>query len=174
MEKNERLSALEVALNNEMTEHEFYLKNARRTNNPVGKMMFETIAKDELEHHERLKEIHERWAERGAWPETVPLEVAETNVKKALVALMKGLETLPAGDGDDLEAVRTAIDFEKRGKAYYATLSDAVSDPKEKSFFLLLSQIENEHYLALVDTEEYLADPTSWFRRKEHQTFDAG
>ena len=37
----ERLNALQVALNNEMKEHAFYLKNAQRTKNPVGKAMFE-------------------------------------------------------------------------------------------------------------------------------------
>jgi len=36
-------------------------------------------------------------------------------------------------DADDLEAVRTAIDFEAKGVTYYAELRDAVSDPKEKA-----------------------------------------
>jgi rubrerythrin len=34
MNDKERLNALEVALNNEMREREFYLKNAKRTKNP--------------------------------------------------------------------------------------------------------------------------------------------
>jgi rubrerythrin len=34
MKEKENLNALEVALNNEMTEREFYLKNAERTKNP--------------------------------------------------------------------------------------------------------------------------------------------
>ena len=40
----ERLNALEIALKNEMNEHHFYLKNAERTANPVGKAMFVQIA----------------------------------------------------------------------------------------------------------------------------------
>jgi len=35
-----RLNALEVALNNETREREFYLKNAERTKNALGKRMF--------------------------------------------------------------------------------------------------------------------------------------
>ena len=50
---------------------------------------------------------------------------------------------------DDLNAVRTAIEFEAKGAKYYAELRDAVSDPKEKDFFDLLAKIENEHYLSL-------------------------
>ena len=47
-----------------------------------------------------------------------------------------------------------------------------MTDPKEKQFFDLLATIENEHYLSLKDTEEYLTDPISWYRKKEHHTFD--
>jgi rubrerythrin len=76
------------------------------------------------------------------------------------------------GDDDDLEAVRTAIDFEAKGAKLYAELRDAVSDPQEKEFFDLLTRIENEHYLSLKDTEEYFTDPASWYRKVEHHSFD--
>ena len=57
----DRLNALKVALNNEMSERQFYLKNVERTKNPVGKAMFQQIADEELEHYERLKQLHENW-----------------------------------------------------------------------------------------------------------------
>ena len=47
MKEQENISALEVALNNEMREREFYLKHAERTKNSVGKAMFKQIA-DEI------------------------------------------------------------------------------------------------------------------------------
>jgi len=37
MNEKDRLNALEVALNNEAREREFYLKNAKRTKNALGK-----------------------------------------------------------------------------------------------------------------------------------------
>jgi len=67
-----RLNGLEVALNNEMREREFYLKNAERTNNPAGKTMFQQIAAEELEHYERLKQLAEIWGKQQKWPETIP------------------------------------------------------------------------------------------------------
>jgi rubrerythrin len=155
MNEKERFSALEVALNNEMREREFYLKNAKRTKNPLGRKMFQQIGDEELEHYERLKQLHEKWEKQGKWPETVPLKVKDTVVKD-----------------DDLEAVRTAIDFEAKGAKLYAELRDAVSDPQEKEFFDLLTRIENEHYLSLKDTEEYFTDPASWYRKVEHHSFD--
>jgi rubrerythrin len=172
MNEKERLSALEVALNNETREREFYLKNASRTKDSLGKAMFQQIADDELEHYERLKQLHEKWSKQEKWPGTVPLRVKDTVVKDILVDFLKKVDKTAKGDADDLEAVRTAIDFEAKGAKYYAQLRDDVSDPKEKQFFDLLSRIENEHYLSLKDTEEYLVDPTSWYRKKEHHTFD--
>jgi rubrerythrin len=172
MNEKERLNALEVALNNETREREFYLKNAKRSKNALGKAMFKQIADDELEHYERLKQLHEKWNKQEKWPGTVPLKVKDTVVKDILVDFLKKVDKTAKADADDLDAVRTAIDFEAKGAKYYAQLRDDVSDPKEKQFFDLLSRIENEHYLSLKDTEEYLTDPTSWYRKMEHHTFD--
>src|SRR4030067_2802397 len=85
----ERLNALEVALNNETREREFYLKNAKRTKNALGKRMFQQIGDDELEHYERLKQLHQKWAKQEKWPETGPLKVQETIVKESLLEFIK-------------------------------------------------------------------------------------
>jgi hypothetical protein len=77
----ERLDALEIALKNEMNEHHFYLKNAERTVNPVGKAMFTQIAAEELEHYERLKQLADNWKRDKKWPETLPLKVNDTAVR---------------------------------------------------------------------------------------------
>ena len=168
----DRLNALDVALNNEMREHEFYLKNAERTKNPVGKAMFQQIAADELEHYERLKQLHESWAKDKKWPDTVPLKVKETVVKDVLKDVIKKAANAPAGDADDLKALEEAIDFEGQGATYYARLRDNVTDPKEKAFFELLANIEHEHYVSLKDAEEYMKDPASWYRKAERSGLD--
>jgi len=172
MNERERLNALEVALNNEMREREFYLTNARRTKNPLGKKMFQQIGDDELEHYERLKQLHQKWAKQEKWPETVPLKVKDTIVKDILLEFVKKVDETAKGDSNDLEAVRTALDFEAKGAKFYAELRDSVSDSKEKQFFDLLARMENEHYLSLKDTEEYFIDPASWYQKVEHHTLD--
>jgi rubrerythrin len=170
--EKERLNALEVALNNEMREREFYLKNAKRTKNSLGKKMFQQIGDDELEHYERLKQLHQKWTKQEKWPETVPLKVKDTIVKDILLEFVKKVDETAKGDSDDLEAVRTALDFEAKGAKFYAEIRDSVTNPKEKEFFDLLSKMENEHYLSLKDTEEYFIDPASWYRKMEHHTLD--
>jgi rubrerythrin len=172
MKEKDRLDALEIALNNEKRERAFYLKHAQRTKNPVGKAMFRQIADEELEHYERLKELHDRWEKEEMWPETVPLKVKDTVVKNVLLDQIKAVDKTSERDDDDLKAIQTAIDFEANGEAFYAKLRDEVTDPQEKAFFDLLSKIEHEHYVSLKETEEYLIDPASWFRRTEHAGLD--
>jgi rubrerythrin len=167
-----RLNALEVALANEMREHEFYLKNAERTSNPAGEAMFRQIAAEELEHYERLKQLSEAWGKEQKWPETIPLKVNETFVATILKSMVKKAAEMPKGDADDLKAIRTAIDFEASGAVFYAKLRDDCTDPKEKAFFNLLADIEHEHYTSLKDAEELLIDPVSWYRNHENAGLD--
>lgn len=174
MTDEDRLKAIDLALNNEMRERAFYLKHAKRTSNPLGKAMFQRIADDELEHYERLKELHEKWTKEEKWPETIPLKVEKTVVKDVLMDTLKSMEKQPVSEKDDLEAIRIAIDFEFRGVDFYANLRDMVSDPREKEFFSLLSGIEKEHALSLQEAEEFFSDPESYYRRMEHHGLDGG
>ena len=84
--------------------------------------MFQQIGDEELEHYKRLKQLHERWEEQEKWPETLPLKVKDTIIKNILVDVLEKVDRMPEGDDDDLEAVRTAIDFGAKGARYYAEL----------------------------------------------------
>ncbi len=167
----ERLNALEMALKNEMMERDFYLKNAARTSNPLGRAMFAQIAEEELEHYERLSQLAEVWKKDQKWPETVSLQVKNSAVKAVFGSVSQ--ETAKAGgDEDDLKAVRVAIEFEARGAQFYAALRDKSVDPREKAFFELLANIEHEHFTSLKDTEEFFIDPEGWYRKRESPGLD--
>ncbi len=168
----ERINALEIALNNEMKEHEFYLNQAERTKNPIGKAMFLEIGKEELEHYERLKQLHAKWKKEEQWPESVPLEVAGSNIKATLDKVVNATKSQQPGDAGDLEAVRTAIDFESEGVKFYKKLSDSSDENREKAFFNLLAAIENEHLQSLIETEAFFLDPAQWYQQNERSGLD--
>ncbi|MCD6429623.1 MAG: ferritin family protein [Deltaproteobacteria bacterium] len=168
----DRLNALETALNNEMNEREFYLKHSERTSNPVGKAMFLQIANEELEHHERLKQLHKKWEKEEKWPESVPLVVSDSNLKTTMQKVVDATQNQKPGDADDLEAVRTAIAFEAEGVKFYEKLRDSSQDKREKDFFNLLVTIENEHLRSLIETEAFFLDPGQWYQQKEHGGLD--
>jgi rubrerythrin len=170
----ERIKALEVALNNESRERDFYLKHAQRTTNSFGKTMFQSIASDEDEHYQRLLDLHGKLREKGKWPETIPLEVRGTDMKHILKKLVDSIDTSDKADMDDLEAVQIAIDFETKGEKFYTDLRDSVDNPVEKEFYGVLAAMEREHRLSLEDTLEYFKDPEGWYRMKEKHHLDGG
>lgn len=168
----ERIEALETALNNEQREKEFYLKNAQRTSNSLGKLMFKTIAADEDEHYHRILQLKETLQKESKWPETIPLKVKDTEVKSVLKKFVDSIDTSQAADTTDMEAVEIAIDFETRGEQFYNKLRDSTTNPQEKTFFEMLANMEREHRLSLEDTYEFFKDPEGWYRIKEGHHLD--
>jgi len=172
--EQDRIKALEVALKNESTERDFYLKHAARTKSEFGKKMFMSIANDEAEHYERIKALHKKLKEKGKWPERLALTVKGTKIKSVLNKLSKIAEKTAKADNNDLEAVKIAINFEKKGEKFYSDLQKSAVDPKEKTFFGMLADMEREHRLSLEDTRDYFKDPVSWFRVRERHHLDGG
>lgn len=167
-----RIEALQVALNNEKNEAEFYRRHAERTKDPLGQQMFRTLANDEAEHYQRILELHKKLSNEGKWPETLPLEVNNTVVKDILNSVIESVNTSAQADTDDLEAVKIAIDFESKGEAFYKSLRQSVEDPQEKTFYGMLESIEREHRLSLEETYEYFKDPEGWFQKMEKPHLD--
>ena len=170
----ERIKALEVALNNESREMDFYLKHKQRTTNALGKLMFGTLASDESEHYQRILKLHEKLKDEGKWPDTIPLKVKGTEIKSVLRKMIDSVETLPAKDRDDVEAMKIAVDFEASGVSFYEKLRENVDDPLEKEFYGMLASIEREHFLSLQDAYEYFQDPGGWYLTKEKPHIDGG
>ena len=171
MENKDKLEALKLALTNEEKEREFYLANARRTKDALGKQMFEAIAADENEHYRRLVELHKKLEERGKWPDGFSTDIS-TRVVEALGRLVKEATNSPESDDDDVNAIKVAIEFERKGEESYARLADQAKDKAEKRFFNLLSSMEREHRLSLEDTLEYFIDPEEWMERKGGRHLD--
>lgn len=170
----DRIKALEVALKNESTERDFYLQHAARTKNEFGKKMFMSIANDEAEHYDRIKALHKKLKDKGKWPERLALTVKGTKIKSVLNKMIKVPEKTAKADSNDLEAVKIAINFEKKGEKFYTDLQKSATDPKEKAFFGMIAEMEREHRLSLESTRDYFKDPTGWFRVKERLHVDGG
>jgi len=168
----ERIEALEIALNNESKARDFYLQHSQRTRNSIGKMMFASIAADEDEHYNRIQDLHKKLISDKKWPETIPIKVKGTEVKAVFNKMGEWVEKSVKADADDMEAVKIAIDFETKGELFYKKLAQEVDNPMEKNFYQFLADIEREHRISLEDTYEYFRDPASWLRIKERHHLD--
>ena len=168
----EKVKSIEIALNNESRERDFYLMHSARTTNGMGRLMFATLAQDENEHYQRLQELHKKLSQQGTWPESVPLTVKGSNLKNVLKDFLQKAEKDAPADIDDQEAIKIAIDFEGKGYLFYAGLRDAVDNPEEKKFFTILAEMEKEHLTSLKDSLLYYEDPGGWFAMQEKTNVD--
>ena len=167
------LKSIDTALLNEQRERDFYLANAERTQNPLGKRMFATIAHDEEEHYQRLQQLHKEMTSAGTWPETIPAWVNDTDIAAVIADLPRLADKTAAADADDLKAIRTAIAFEEKGYAFYRGLRDSSPSPSAKVFFDSLAAIEREHLGSLKETLLFFEDPAAWYAEREKPHFEA-
>ena len=166
------LPAISLALQNEASEREFYLENSRRTRNAVGREMFARIAADEEEHYRLLQQLHERIIEAGDQPVMVPAVVADTDIRQ-LIAQLPSLAARTADpDADDIAAIRTAIDFEKKGIQIYTELRDSCTVADARDFFDRLASMERDHCLSLQDSLLFFEDPEHWHTQHEKPHFE--
>ena len=153
MEKT--IKSIEIALENELREREFYLKHRKRAQTLVGRMMFAQIAREEDEHYHRLKDLYDELSKEGKWPENIS-SVKGTHIKETLKNVIEDSEKSASPDTDDREALKIAIAFETEAYNFYSKLRDTSDTEAEKDFFACLSYIEHEHLTTLKETLNYL------------------
>lgn len=130
------LDALMRGMEIEKETFDFYTRAEQRTFNPEGKRVFRWLARSEEQHYLKLSELYKTLGQGGHWVfyggSTVALEPqgAEAGV---------GFET------DDLEALRLAMDVEKKGIAYFDELLTQTTDPDGRSIIESLRGEEEEH-----------------------------
>jgi hypothetical protein len=129
---------------------------------------------DESEHYQRIQKLHETLQEHGKWPDTIPLTVKGTEIRSILRNKLDSVDSLPAADRDDVEAIKIAVDFEANGVSFYEKLRENADEPLEKEFYGMLASIEREHFLSLQDAFESSQDPAGWYLTKEKPHIDGG
>ena len=77
-----------------------------------------------------------------------------------------------SGAEGDKEAIQLALELEEKSYDYYDGLARKAAGLFERRFFAALSYEERGHYLILLDSLDYLTDPSGWLERKEKILLD--
>jgi len=169
------LDTLELALNSEKREMEFFLKHAQKIKNPLGKAMMHDIAEKGRENYLRLKSLCEmrpnkRVADKtaGRDDKSVYVDLGDMDYEEKISRDMNAA----LADYDDFKIIEVATRLVGKAANFFARVGEAHADPKEKEFLLTLAHAERENFLNLKDIEEYLKDPVSWFAEMEHHGLD--
>jgi rubrerythrin len=155
------MNALEVAKKMEIDSIKFYTEAAAKTNNPVGRKMFETVIEDEQRHLEMviqmIKGMHFTGKDVG------PMKRVKTVFERLKDHMMKKVEA----SKDDMEAFKIAMQIEKEGEAFYQESLTAAKTDKEKTLFQRLIEEERQHYAIFSNTYFHLTNTGSWFMWEE-------
>lgn len=164
---DERAEVLRQALKMEEDGKAFY-ENARdRTQNTLGKNLFTSLIAAEERHIFKIQKLYATLEETGKWPGEMLVGSGALAGENVFTQAMAGLDKAVKGTSDDLEALRLALDMERKGKKFYEERAESARDAFEKKFYALLAQEEGEHFLTIWETIDYLEDPGAYFHQKE-------
>jgi len=173
-EQEEIIKALKMALQMEIDGKEFYLKSARNSSSTLGKKLYKTLARAEDEHLKRFKRIFLSVEKKEDWPITIPI-TDESKAPDNIFALVNWeLDNNPRATESELEAVQIAISMESKSYDFYLEQHKKTRDYPASEYYQALADEEKDHFLLLLDYQEYLTNPASYFTETEHSSLDGG
>jgi rubrerythrin len=151
----------------------FYEKALATSENPLGKEIFRLLIEDEIVHLERIRIISDSLTRDQNWSEDWKnLQCPYQDLGQVFRDLAARYSRSGIAGSNDLEALKLALDFERRSVAFYENQLAQAVDPLEKAFLVQMILEEKGHSRTLEDTQYYLSDPEGWFIEKERAGLD--
>ena len=173
-EQSEVVKTLQFALKMEADGKEFYLNASHKSNNDLGRELFERLAAEEDKHGQKFQEIFEVIKQKKSWPE-IDIPSDTENIKTVFTRNIKLIDTTKmSASPQEFDAIDTALDMENQSRKFYQEQIQKTVYPAGKEFYQSLVAEERGHYLALTDYREYLSNPAAWYTAKEHPSLDGG
>jgi rubrerythrin len=154
--------AIETAIKMETDAMKFYREAIGRTSHPLGRKLFEGFVVDEVRHLKMLQDI------MNDMDIEVKVVHPKQDIKTVFSELKDEMMERISASTDEVEAVKVALDFEKKGYAFYENAAQTATGKKEKKLFEVLAAEEKGHYDVLENTYNFLQDTGNWFMWEEH------
>ncbi len=165
------LMALDVAIQTEKDGRDFYKRAAERSSDPGGKLLFASLADDELEHLRLLESQRKALAAEGQWlssprpdqrARSAKIEGAPLFSREAVTSNVNAYTS-------ELSALRLAFLMEKDAVVFYTRAAAETVDPDGKAMYERLVEMEKEHQRIL--EEEYNALAKEFWRTMGFEPF---
>ena len=154
--------AIETAIKMETDAMKFYREAVSRTSHPLGRKLFEGFVVDEVRHLKMLQDI------MNDMEIEVKVVHPKQDIKTVFSELKDEMMERISATTDEVDAVKVALDFEKKGYAFYENAAETATGEKEKKLFEVLAVEEKRHYEVLENTFNFLQDTGNWFMWEEH------
>jgi rubrerythrin len=173
-EQNKTLDAIKFAIQMEIDGKKYYLQARAKSDNKVGKELFQWLAGEEDKHRRLFGKIFNNIRKQKAWPE-VGIQPRKGAILDTVFSKeMKAAATSVRANSGELESIAKAMELENKTREYYKDHGGTAEYEAEKKLYSVLAAEEEGHYLALVDYREYLINPAGYFVKAERHSLDGG
>jgi rubrerythrin len=169
----DELKALKLAIDNEKTVRDFYLKNAAKMKHEIAKKTFLFLADEELKHIDAIntfnKSIHDGDVpviDSGAEDEAI------NAVKEFFSDTVKTAAEKAVASQSDLNSYEAGLILEQKGYDFYKKCAEKSEHPNVKKLFEFLMKEENSHYALISNAINYFKSPEEYFQGEESWFFE--
>lgn len=167
----ESLDGLREAMNLEVEGMNFFQRASELTRDPKGKDTFLRLVKVELGHYKILEAEYNSLRQTGRWLSYQ--EVQQAWMKKGDISdifAQEGFLKQLQDDTTDLEAIKMAIELEKKAGKHFQEAARRAQDPLAVEVFQKLAEEEEKH-LKLFEAEyDYVSRSGFYFDDREFST----
>lgn len=166
---------IKTGMSTELWGQRFYREAVARTEAEGGKKIFESLVDEEGRHLDILRGEYAALTRSTEW---VSMEeavaMAESVDPLEVFPEAAAAEQLIPAEATDEEALKLAMDFERRGYTLYAQAADDAETDEERTLWEFLAKAEDKHYAFLQKTYEYLVNDGVWFYDDQELPFFEG
>jgi len=137
--------------------HSFYLMAAKSTEDAKGQEVFKTLAREELDHMQFLKEQYKSILKTGKPNKLLKLG-SRTDLSGVSPIFSDELRSRIKDADYEMTSLSIGIQLEHDAMNYYREQSEAVDDSTLKDFYAKLADWEAGHYQTLLKQQEELKE----------------
>ena len=171
------LEALNLALKMEKDGYKFFSEARDKTDHPLAKETFESLAKWEIEHIKIIEKFYATLDKTGSW-EAIDIDYTPgqsvESFKTIFEQARESIDETVTTDTNVLEIYEFARDVEDKLLVFYQQKSEEATDENATKFYKFMENQEREHHFILDNSMRYLKDPAGWAAEEENWMFDGG
>ena len=153
--------ALKTAIQMEKDGYNFYRKAAIQTSSDMGKVVFKTLAADELLHLEIFQKLFDEKIGKEEWYNLVntSAKYADIPIFPKDLAQVEGINP----DTNEIDALRMAMDSEKKAIDWYSKIKKETMDEELIKIIDEIINQEKNHYSILEGEFHHINSTGYWF-----------
>ena len=156
--------AIRTAIQMEKEGHAFFHQAALRTNNKLGKAMFERLAAEEIAHMETFRKMFDSMSNTEDWR---AVSTQLRSVSKPPVFSDAKNKMKAEREPGEVEALRQAMEIERNAIEFFDDAKSKTNDETAKEIFEKIRQEEEYHHALLQAQYDSVTNSGYWLDSAE-------